>query len=73
MFMEIGMEGNTFFDQGSKVIKDTHPATLKELRIRNLNFARDVEHRSQGYTTVMGRQRDDLRKKINGDRELFKK
>ena len=73
MFMEIGLEGNNFFDQGTKVIKDTHPAMLKELKNQNLNFSRDVAHRSQGYGTMMSRYRDTIREKIYAEKELFKK
>jgi hypothetical protein len=73
MFVEIGMEGNQFFDQGTKVLRDTHPKMMKELRVKNLDFARDTDHRSQGYTTTMNRYRDDLMKKINSNREAFKK
>lgn len=73
MFMEIGLEGNTFFDQGSKVTKDTHNRAVKDLRLKNLNFARDVTQRSQGYSTAMSRYRDDISKRINMDKELFQR
>lgn len=73
MFVEIGMEGNQFFDQGTKVVRDSHPKMMKELRVKNLDFARDTDHRSQGYTTTMNRYRDDLMKKILANREAFRK
>ena len=73
MFMEVGMEGNEFFEKGSKVIKDTHRDMLGDIKNLNLEFSRDVAHRSQGYSTTMARYRDDLREKIFAEKELFKK
>ena len=73
MFIEMGFEGSTFMDLGSKIVKDTQKDLANNLKTRNLDFARDVQHRSQGYGTIVSRYRDELREKIFAERDLFKK
>jgi hypothetical protein len=72
IFMEIGLEGLNFIDDGTKVKKDTHNSLLNTLKTENLLFSRDVSHRCQGYATEMARYRDMLREKIFADKELFR-
>ena len=73
IFMEIGLDGINFFDDGTKVNKDTHNSMLNGLKTENLQFSRDVSHRCQGYATEMARYRDMLREKIFAEKELFRK
>ena len=73
MFMAIGLEGNEFFEIGSKIKKDTHKNIINNLKTKDLDYSRDISHRSLGYGTKMARYRDSLRPKIFGEKELFKK
>ena len=73
MFAAIGLEGNEFFEQGSKVCTNSHTESVRQMKIKNLPIARDIIHRCQGYATITGRHRDQFRKTEQGDKELFKK
>ena len=73
MYMAIGMEGNTFFEAGSKVELNNQAEALRALKNKNLNFSRDIAHRSQAYATFTARHRDSIRKTVIADKELFKK
>ena len=73
MFMEIGLDGNQFFETGSQIKKDTHKHIINTLKTKNLDYSRDVAHRSLGYSTQMSRYRDKLRENIFAEKELFKK